>query len=208
MYDIGVTTTLDPVSDPRARRRDPLVTAVAGLVFVLAGALGGIRYAGATPAEGGAERVLASVALAAVAGLPAVLAVLARSRRPSLLVAAGAGLAPLSLVAMSGATLPLIVPAALLLVAGAQRSGGDATEPCAPVPVTTALVVVAMIGAALALFAHQDARTWGGPAAGGSTSDVVTLPESLAALGIVSLTAVVAWYLATPVVRGRPRPER
>src|SRR5262245_22568331 len=118
-----VTTTTHRIYARPRRTHDPLVVAVAGLVFLLAGALAGVRYAGATPAEWGVERVLASVALGAVLAMPGILAVLARAGRPSLLTAAGAGLVPLSLVALSGVTLPLLIPAVVRLVAGARRTG-------------------------------------------------------------------------------------
>jgi len=202
----SMTTTTDRIYARPRHPRDPLVVAVAGLVFLLAGALAGVRYIGATPAEWGVERVLASVALGAVLAMPGILAVLARAGRPSLLTAAGAGLVPLSLVALSGVTLPLLIPAVLLLVAGSRRPGPAGTRPCAPAPVTTLVVIVLAVVAVLALFAHADPRTWGGPSSGGSTSDVVTVTEALGALGLVGVALAAAWYLATPVVRARPRP--
>jgi hypothetical protein len=200
MYDMLVST------HRRASHRYLLV--IAGLVFAIATALGVVRQAGAGPVERGAEGVLASAALAALLATPGVLVLLARADRPSLLVTAGTVLVPCGMISLTGATLPLLVPAVVLLVTGARRSDARGDRPCTPVAVTTLVVLALVVAAGLALIAHDDPRTYSTPTSSGGTSDVVTLAESLLCLGLLSLAAVAAWYMASPLARGRPAGAR
>lgn len=55
-----------------------------------------------------------------LAGLPMVLAVLGLKNRPALLLTAGIACIPLSFISLAGATLPLLVPAVLYLIAYAR----------------------------------------------------------------------------------------
>ena len=105
---------------------------------------------------------------------------------------AGTVLVPCSLISFAGLTLPLLVPAVMLLVTGARRSDARSDRPCAPVAVTTLVVLRAGGRGGLALIAHDDPRTCD-PTSSGGTSDVVTVAESLLYLGLLSLAAVAAW---------------
>ena len=107
-----------------------------------------------------------------------------RVDRPSLLVTAGTVLVPCSLISLVGLTLPLLVPAVMLLVTGAPP----------PTPVATARALCGrhhagglalVVAAGLALIAHDDPRTYATPTSSGGTSDVVTVAESLLCLGLL-----------------------
>lgn len=200
MYDLPV--------GPDRRPSDRLLVIVAAVVFASATALGVVRQAGASPVERGAEGVLASAALVALLATPGALVLLARVDRPSLLVTAGTVLVPCSLISFAGLTLPLLVPAVMLLVTGARRSDARSDRPCAPVAVTTLVVLALVVAAGLALIAHDDPRTYATPTSSGGTSDVVTVAESLLCLGLLSLAAVAAWYMASPLAPGRPAGAR
>ncbi len=178
--------------------RDTGIIVIAGTEIGAAAALGVVRFVGGSPPEHGIEGALGAFALAAVLAAPGVLALLGRSGRPALLVVAGVALAPLSFLAFSGVTLPLLIPAMLLALAGARRLTADA-PPCAPVWVTIWAVVAVLGAAVVALFAHHDPRSWSTATASGSTSDVITLAESLLSLWLVALALTLGWYLATPL---------
>jgi hypothetical protein len=192
--------------------RDRGIIIIAGAEIGAVAAIGVVRFVGGSPAERGAEGALAAVALAAVLAAPGVLALLGRAGRPSLLVAAGVMLAPLSFLSFAGVLLPLLIPAVLLVVAGARRLGRDTatgTAPCAPVWVTIWALVVVIGAAVLALFAHQDPRSWSSATAEGSTSDVITFGESLLSLWLVALALWLGWYLAAPrCIAAAPTPGR
>jgi hypothetical protein len=204
----GMAPAVDHPTRDAGRGRSPgdrAVLATAAVALLLAAVLGAVFFAGAGPAESGAERALGAIAIAAIVGAPGGLALLARWDRSSLLVVAGVTLVPLSLLSFSGATLPLLVPAVLLVRAGVRRSRSWST-PCAPAALTTLVVLVLEATAVVALLAHQDPRTWGDGHGGGSTSNVVTVAESLVALHLVALALLTAWYLATPLP-GRRAPS-
>ena len=196
-----------PVSAHR-RPPDRYLVVIAGLVFAIASALGVVRQTGASPFERGAEGVLASAALVALLATPGVLVLLARVDRPSLLVTAGTVLVPCSMVSLAGATLPLLAPAVMLLVTGARRADARGDRPCAPVAVTTLVVLALVVAAGLALIAHDDPRSYSTPTSSGSTSDVITVAESLLCLGLLGLAALAGWYLAAPVQRADPAGAR
>ena len=179
------------------------IVVIAGTEVGAVGALGVVRYVGGSPPERGVEGALAALALCAVLAAPGVLALLGRAGRPSLLIVAGVALAPLSFLAFSGVTLPLLIPAVLLAVAGARRLTAGA-RPCAPVWVTLWAVVAVLGAAVVALFAHDDPRSWSTATGGGSTSDVITLGESLLSLWLVALALTLGWYLAAPLPRAAP----
>jgi hypothetical protein len=200
MYDARVSAEHRP--------SDGLLIVTAGLVFAIAAALGVVRQVGASPVEWGVEGVVASLALVALLATPGVLVLLARADRPSLLVTAGTVLLPCSLISLAGATLPLLIPAVMLLVVGARRSDARGNRPCAPVAVTTLVVLVLVVVAGLALFAHDDPRTYSTPTSSGETSDVITVAESLLCLGLLGLAALAAWYLAAPLQHAGPAGAR
>jgi hypothetical protein len=185
--------------------RDRVIMVIAGAEIGAVGALGIVRFFAGTPAERGAEGALAALALAAVLAAPGVLALMGRARRPSLLVVAGVLLMPLAFLSFAGVLLPLLIPAVLLLVAGVRRLGDDAvagTAPSAPLWVTIWALVAVLGTAVVALFAHQDPRSWSSATAEGSTSDIITFGESLLSLWLVALALTLGWYLAVP--RGAP----
>src|SRR5262245_5160327 len=101
MYDAGM--------------RDRGIVIIAGTEIAAVGALGVFRFGAGSPAEGGAEGALASLALVAVLAAPGLLALLGRAGRPSLLIVAGVALAPLSFLSFAGVLLPLLIPAGLLI---------------------------------------------------------------------------------------------
>jgi hypothetical protein len=190
------------------RMRDRAVTITGAAVVGAAATLGVVRYVGGSPAETGPEGALAALALAAVLATPGLLALLGRAgRRPSLYVVAGVALAPLSFLSFSGVTLPLLVPAAALAVAGARRIALDGRR-CAPLWVMIWAVTSVLVAAVVALFAHHDPRSWETATASGSTSDVITVAESLLSLWLVGLALTLGWYLATPLPRADGRLHR
>lgn len=181
--------------------RDRAIVITAGAEVTAAAALGVVRFVGGSPAETGIEGAAGALALAAVLAAPGVLALLGSvGRRPGLLVAAGIALAPLSFLAFSGVTLPLLIPAMALTVAGARRLTPDARA-CAPLWVTGWAVLAVLGAAVVALFAHQDPRSWSTATSEGSTSDVITLGESLLSLWLVALALTLGWYLTAPLPR-------
>jgi hypothetical protein len=184
-----------------ARMRDKGIMVIAGLEIGATAALGVVRYVGGGPVERGAEGALAALALVAVLAAPGVLALMGRAGRPSLLVVAGIALTPLSFLAFSGVTLPLLIPAVLLIVAGVRRIGPDDT-PCAPLWLTIWAIFVVLGAAVVALFAHQDPRSWATATAEGSTSDVITFAESSLSLWLVALALTLGWHLAAPRTTG------
>jgi hypothetical protein len=182
-------------------RPDRVVIVCAALVFLVAALLAVVCVLASDKAETGPETVLRAAAISGLVAGPGVLIVLARADRPSLLVTAGVALMPVSMISFAGLALPVLIPAVVLLVAGARRSDARTDRPCAPMAVTTLVVLTLVVVAALALFAHDDPRSWQRGEVGGSTSDVVTVAESLLSLGLGSLAVCAAWYLATPVTR-------
>ena len=196
MYDLPV--------GPDRRPSGRLLVIVAAVVFASATALGVVRQAGASPVEQGAEGVLASAALVALLAAGA-LVLLARVDRPSLLVTAGTVLVPCSLISFAGLTLPLL------------GTGGDAPgDRCPPLrrpqrpPVRSCGSHDAggpragEYGRAGADRPRRSPARSATPTSSGGTSDVVTVAESLLCLGLLSLAAVAAWYMASPLAPGRP----
>jgi hypothetical protein len=104
---------------------------------------------------------------------------------------------PFSFASMAGATLPLLAPAVMLFVAYGRRSA-VLPQRLVHVIATTLLIAVLLFLAGVALFAHQDQRTYSTPTSAGSTSDVITYAESVASLSIVAGTVVLAWLRSTP----------
>lgn len=177
-----------------------------GVVVVLAGVvLGVVRYVGGTPVERGPEGVLGSVALAAVVAFPGALALLGVSGRPALLLPAGMVLVPLAFLSFAGVTLPLLVPAVMLLVAYGRRSRPSSRT--GPPLFIAAVVVVLFLAAAIALFAHQDPREYSTPTVSGSTSDVISVAESLTSMALLTAGLAIAWSHADRVPDRRVRPD-
>lgn len=191
----------------RARRRtgtrrlrdDRLVVGTAAVTIALAATLGIVRFLGGNShLERGVEGLLASSAFAGLLAAPGLLALLSRHDRPALLVPAGIGAILLSTIAMSGVTLPLLIPGVLLVVAYGRRAG-DGTQSRAPVGVVNLVVVAGLAAAVAALFlGHDDPRSYATATGGGGTGDVVTWWESLCGLSLTAMALAAGWCLAAP----------
>jgi hypothetical protein len=137
--------------------------------------------------SGGPESPFASVAFALafiVAGLLAVWC--ERRNRPLVLIALGVAVGPLSLVSI--VMIPLALPAAVIVAAGAQRLARPRRSE-GLVALTTAwgLTVSFMV-----LLVHQDPRSWSDENSGGSTGDIITWTETGISVAIlVAATLIV-----------------
>ena len=170
------------------------VTAVGAVVVSAGGGLGVLRLIGDAPELRGVEAASGAFALGAVMAAPGLLALLSLADRPALLLPAGVLLVPLSFVSFAGVTLPLLVPAVMLLVAYGRRCSGHTYPGQAGVCVV--VVVVLVLAAFLALFANDDPRRYSTPTGGGSTSDVITVAESLGSLALTAAALGAGWFLA------------
>jgi hypothetical protein len=171
------------------------VAAVGGLVVAGAGALGLLRFFGGAPELRGPEAASGALALGAVMAVPGALALLSLAERPALLLPAGILLIPLSFVSFAGVTLPLLIPAVMLLVAYGRRSSGLAAYP-GQAAVCVVVAVALVVAAFLALFANDDPRRYSTPTGGGGTSDVITVAEASISLALTGIAVVGSWFLA------------
>jgi hypothetical protein len=153
------------------------------MVITAGVALGLVRYVGGVPPERGAEGVLGATAFAAPFVAVGVLALAGRGGRPWLMAAAGIALVPMSFVSFAGVALPLLIPAGIFLIHAARAPGrwGPAGF------VIASAGAVGIVAALALLFAHEDPASWRTAAGGGSTSDIVTLRESLRSLALLAL---------------------
>jgi len=108
--------------------RDRTLAVVVGVVVVLGGvAITAVRYVGEDPLARNAESLLAALALGSIVAAPGVLALIAASTgRPALLLPAAIVLVPLSFISFALVTLPLLVPAFLLVATWARSIPDDA----------------------------------------------------------------------------------
>jgi hypothetical protein len=187
--------------DPQGGRGDlgGTVLVAGGLVLALGVAIGAIRFFGGAPPERGVEGALGACALGAVIATPGALALLARVDRPALLLPAGVLLMPLAGVSMAGATLPLLIPALMLLVAHGRRPQPEAHPPLF-VAISSAVVIMLVVAGLVSLFVHEDPRSWSTPTESGSTSDVIITAEALVSLLLVGAALVLGWRWTAPVV--------
>lgn len=158
----------------------------AGVAFTL------VRFFGKAPPARNLETALGAVAFGAVIAAPGVLALLAVPDRPALLVPAAVVLVPLSFLSFALVTLPLLIPAVLLIRAWARTAPPGTAGQAALVTVT---VVLPLLAALLALFANQDPREYRTDDAGYSTSDIVTCAESALSLGLSALAVAAGRFL-------------
>jgi hypothetical protein len=172
------------------------MTRVAGGLVIVAGlALALARFFCEPPPARGLESALGAVAFGAVVAAPGVLALLASHDRPALLLPAAMLLIPLSFISFALVTLPLLIPAYLLVAAYTRTAPADTGGRTAAI---TAGVLLLLLAAGLSLFAHQDPREWTTPTAGYGTSDIVTWAESLISLALSTSAVAAGWYCAGP----------
>lgn len=171
------------------------VATVGALVVTGGAVLALVRFSGDDPFLQGLEAAAGALALGAVIAAPGALGLLSLADRPALLLPAGVLLIPLSFVSFAGVTLPLLVPAVMLLVAYGRRSSGQVAYP-GQAAVCVVVAVVLVVAAFLALFAHDDPRRYSSATEGGSTSDVVTLTEASISLALTATAVGASWLLA------------
>ncbi len=138
---------------------------------------------------------MAGAALGAVVAVPGILVLMARVDRPLLLLPAATLLFPLSFLSFAGVLLPLLIAAALLFVSFGRRSTGRTTQG-GRAALTAVVVIVLLMAAVVTLFVHEDPRSYTTATGGGSTSDVVTMAESLISLALSSAAIAAGWLLA------------
>ena len=179
---------------------DGFVIATGALVVLGGIVLGGVRIVGASPAESLAEQVAGGVGLGAVVAAPGLLARLGVRSRPALLLPAAMLLVPLSFLSLAGATLPLLIPAVMLAIAYGRRTAALEAQGRRPGRslLSLGIVLVLLVAAAAALFARQDPRSYSTPTESGSTSDVITVIEAVAALVLIGSAMMAGWALAAP----------
>ena len=157
-------------------------------------ALGLVRFFGEDPLGRNFECAVGAIAFGAVVAAPGVLALLAGHDRPALLLPAAMLLIPLSFISFALVTLPLLIPAYLLVLSYVRSTPADTGGRTAAV---TAGVLLLLVAAGLTLFARQDPREWSTATGGGyGTSDVVTYAESLTSLALTASAVAAGWWLA------------
>lgn len=182
------------VGSPPRRAR----VAELGPVFVPLGAGSGLvalRLANGEPYD---RAALPAIAFAAIFATPGFLALLARRRRPTLYLAAGLVLLPMSFLSFAGVLLPLIFVAAMAFVAYGRHA--DEEVPVVWAPLTAMILFILAIAsvAALLFVGGDDPRCSSTASSTSCTSDVVTNGEALAALGFVAVIFVAGWFLSKP----------
>jgi hypothetical protein len=164
---------------------------VAGVTAVLLGvALGVVAGASASPAD----PVLGFAALGALVAAPGVLVLLGLRDRAALWLPAGLTAFPLAFLSFAGLTLPLLPLAVIFVVAWIRHPGSHVASVVHPAAVAP-LVVILLLGAAVALFISDDPASWTTATGGGSTSDVITNREALLSLACTMLALVTGWTL-------------
>jgi len=170
-----------------------MVVPLTGALVIASGAMFAlVRFFGEAPPARSLEAAVGAGAFGAVIAAPGVLALLASIIRPVLLLPAAAILLPLSqlsVLSFAPVTLPLLVPA-VLLVRLAVAPGIRAAS-------ATLLVLALLFAALLALFSSDDPRTFTSSTSTYETSDVVTYTESAVSLALVGLALTAGWTLGT-----------
>jgi len=161
----------------------------AGIGFAL------VRFFGEVPPAQNLETAAGAAAFGAVIAAPGVLALLALRDRPALLLPAAMLLVPLSFLSFALVTLPLLIPA-FLLVRGFARA--DLGHPGWRVAATTIGVLALLIAAMAALFVHDDPRHYTTDTGDYSTSDIVTYIEATLSLALTATAIAIAWRLNPP----------
>ena len=154
-----------------------------------------LRFFATEPAWRGLEGAMAGAALGALVAVPGILTLLALADRPLLLLPAAMLMFPLSALSFAGILLPLLIASAMLLVSFGRRSTGRTTQG-GRAALTAVVVIVLLMAAVVTLFVHEDPRSYTTATGGGSTSDVVTMTESLISLSLSSAAIAAGWLLA------------
>jgi hypothetical protein len=179
--------------DPSVRDDDRWAI-LAGVVVLLAGAaLAAARFWGEAPPARDLECAVGAIAFGAVVAAPGVLALLSVHDRPALALPAALVLLPLSFISFALVTLPLLVPAVLLFRRYVRAPGPKGRDAA-----TTFAVALLLVTAGLALFAHEDPRSWTTATESGSTSDVVTYAEAAVAVGLAGAAVAGGWWATRP----------
>ena len=160
------------------------------LVAVAGAVIGVVRFVAEGRYQSGLERLLQAAAFGLLIASPALLAALSPRRRAILLAPAAVLLTPLAFLSLAGVLLPLLIPGVLFWWALVTRWD---RLPCGLLRGATSvvLVVALVVSGGVALFVHEDPRSYETATGGGGTSDVVTGTEALISLGLVA-SAVVA----------------
>ena len=168
---------------------------IAAWAFVLAGAgLTLVRFFGGMPPEQGAEGAVAAFAYGAAVAAPGVLALLAR--RPGTVIAAGIGAMPVAFLASFGVTLPLVIPAVALIVAGGRDQRVDLVTWRTGLADAAAIALPAV--AVVALWVHADPREWRVEGGSYGTSDTTTYAEAAVSLSLTAAAVVLSTGTARP----------
>ncbi|MHB1091130.1 MAG: hypothetical protein ACYC0U_08760 [Ilumatobacteraceae bacterium] len=167
---------------------------VTGIFVIAAGAaLVLVRFFGEAEPGRNLETAVGAVAFGAVIAAPGVLALLALHDRPALLLPAAVLLIPLSFLSFALVTLPLLIPAFLLFRTYARNAvSGTGLRTAA----TTVVVLLFLVAAFIALFAHADPREFVGESATFGTSDIMTYAETALSLVLTSVALIVGWRFA------------
>lgn len=193
MYDVWV------------REHQRLVQVTGGLVITAGVGFGVLRFVGDVPPAQDLEAALGATAFGAVIAAPGVLALLALRDRPALLVPAAAVLIPLSFLSFALVTLPLLIPAFLLMRAYLRAAHTGSGWRAA---LTTVVVLTLLVAALAALFAHEDPREYVTETTHYGTSDIVTYGESALSLALTVTAIGAGWRLAAPRGPDRAVPSR
>lgn len=121
--------------------------------------------------------------------------------RPALLLPAALLLVPLSFLFFALVTLPLLIPAFLLLRTYARTAvKGTGLWTAA----TTAVILPLLVAALVTFFAHEDPREYFGESTSFYTSDIVTYAEAALSLVLTAVALAVGWRFASSPIRSLP----
>ena len=117
-----------------------------------------------------------------------------------LMLAAGVAILPMSLLSI--VLIPLLIPAAVLIVQ-ATNKGVRLSSLLIP-----AAIAAGLIGALAVIVFHQDPTQWTTPEGSGGSSNIVTTTEAVFGIAIaVAAVAVAVWIPADPQRRPEPHAD-
>lgn len=180
---------------PRVQEQRALVHGTGGSLILAGVAFGLLRFFGEVPPGQDLEAAAGATAFGTVIAAPGVLALLATRGRPALLVPAALLLIPLSFLSFALVTLPLLVPAFLLLRAHQRSAPTGSTLRTAAV---TSAVLTLLVAAVVALFTYEDPREHATASVSYATSDIVTYGEAVLSLALSGSAVLSGWVLGRP----------